>query len=194
MNQADFKGELHEYLRDARETLAWKLEGLGEYDVRRPMTPTGTNLLGLLKHSATTHVRYFGEVFGRAGAPTLPWLRAGREPNADFWATADETRDDIITACQVAWVFADTTITELELDAVGHVPWWGEQDVTVHHVLVHVTADTQRHAGHSDIVRELIDGSAGLLPHHDNLPTRDADWWAAHRQRVEAAALDASRP
>lgn len=63
------------------------------------------------------------------------------------------------------------------------MPWWGGQAVTLHHVLVHVIADTQRHAGHADIVRELIDGSAGLLPHHDNLPSRDADWWAVHRQR-----------
>jgi len=193
MSHANFKSELHGYLRDARETLAWKLEGLSEYDARRPMTPTGTNLLGLLKHSATTHARYFGEVFARDGAPTPPWRHGATQPNADFWATADETRDDVIAGCQVAWAFADTTVTELELDAVGHVPWWGGQAVTLHHVLVHVTADTQRHAGHADILRELIDGSAGLLPHHDNLPSHDADWWAAHRQRVETAALDASR-
>lgn len=42
--------------------------------------------------------------------------------------------------------------------------------MTLHHVLVHVTAETQRHAGHADMIRELIDGTAGLLKAHDNLP------------------------
>jgi hypothetical protein len=69
------------------------------------------------------------------------------------------------------------------------VPWWGDDaTVTLHHVLVHVTAETQRHAGHADIVRELIDGSAGLLKQHGNLPTDDPTWWGAYCDRVEAAA------
>lgn len=192
MSDDEFKRDLHGYLRDARETLAWKLDGLDEYDVRRPMTPTGTNLLGLLKHSAATHVGYFGEVFARSGAPTLTWRHEPGEPNADFWATADESRDEILRACREAWRFADATIDGLALDAVGHVPWWGGSAVTLHHVMVHVTADTQRHAGHADIVRESIDGSAGLLDGHDNLPSHDPDWWSAHRARVERAAREAS--
>jgi len=193
MTHLAFKSDLHGYLRDARETLVWKLDGLGEYDLRRPMTPTGTNLLGLLKHSASTHVRYFGEVFARAGAPSLPWLSVGSEPNADFWATADETRHDIVAICVQAWAFADATISDLALDAVGHVPWWSGTAVTLHHVLVHVTADTQRHAGHADIVRELIDGTAGLLEGNDNLPARDPNWWRDYRDRVESAAREASQ-
>ncbi len=65
MSSADLEGDLYSYLRGVRETLVWKRDGLGEYDIRRPLTPTGTNLLGLVKHSAVTEVRYFGEVFGR---------------------------------------------------------------------------------------------------------------------------------
>jgi hypothetical protein len=48
------KEYLHSDLRDRRATMLWKLEGLAEYDVRRPLTPTGTNLLGLVKHLTIT--------------------------------------------------------------------------------------------------------------------------------------------
>ena len=47
----DPKAELHEYLQSGRAVLLWKLDGLSEYDVRRPLTPTGTNLLGLVQHT-----------------------------------------------------------------------------------------------------------------------------------------------
>src|SRR5258708_1715448 len=50
--EADEKQTLHRYLRNVRGVLLWKLEGLSDYDIRRPMTPTGTNLLGLVKHCA----------------------------------------------------------------------------------------------------------------------------------------------
>jgi hypothetical protein len=183
----DVKGDLHEYLRGARETLVWKLEGLDEYDIRRPLTRTGTNLLGLVKHSSGTELGYFGEVFGRAHDLSFPWLKAGGEPNADMWATPEESREEIVDFYRRVWTVADSTIAELPLDAVGRVPWWGDE-VTLHHVLAHVTAETQRHAGHADIVRELVDGAAGLLEGHDNLPPGDAAWWADHRDRVEAAA------
>jgi hypothetical protein len=184
----DVKADLHAYLRGAREVLVWKLDGLGEYEIRRPLTPTGTNLLGLIKHSGSSHVRYFGAVFGRADDASLSWLSGGAEPNAEMWATPHEGRDEIVDACRRAWVLADATITELPLEATGRVPWWGSEPVTLHRVLVHVTAETQRHAGHADIVRELIDGSAGLLEVFDNLQIADRDGWGTFRDRVEAAA------
>ena len=118
----------------------------------------------------------------------LPWSADNAEPNADFWAAPGETSDGIVAAYRRAWELTDATIAELPLDAVGRVPWWGGAAVTLHQVLVHVTAETQRHAGHADIVRELIDGSAGLLEGHDNLPAGDAAWWSGHRDRVEGAA------
>ena len=188
MTSVDVKGELLSYLQGARETLVWKLDGLGEFDIRRPLTPTGTNLLGLVKHSTRTHLRYFGEVFDRTCDTVPPWSSADAEPNADLWAAPDETRDDIVAGYQRAWAFADATIHELPPDAVGRVPWWGDTDVTLHHVLVHVTAETQRHAGHADILREFIDGSAGLLKGHDNLRIGDPEGWRAFHDRIEAAA------
>lgn len=60
--------------------------------------------------------------------------------------------------------------------------------MTLHQVMVHMVVDTQRHAGHADIVRELIDGTAGLLPGNDNMLPRDQAGWADHRERVEQAA------
>jgi Protein of unknown function (DUF664) len=180
----DVKGDLHTYLRGARETLVWKLDGLGEYDIRRPLTATGTNLLGLVKHNAAMEVLYFGEVFGR----THDTWSGDTEPNADLWAAPDEARDDIVALYRRACEFADATITELPLEAVGRVPWWGDGTVTLHRVLVHVTAETQRHAGHADIIRELIDGSAGLLKGLDNLRFGDRAQWDDFRDQVEAAA------
>jgi hypothetical protein len=188
MSSVDVKGDLHDYLRGARETLVWKLEGLGEYDIRRPLTPTGTNLLGLVKHNAGTHVLYFGQVFGRARDMSLPWMLEGAGPNADMWAKPDETREGIVALYRSTWELADATINELPLDAIGRVPWWGDSPVTLHHVLVHVTSETQRHAGHADIIREFIDGSAGLLNGHDNLRAGHPDAWQELRDQIEDAA------
>ena len=76
------------------------------------------------------------------------------------------------------------------MDAVGQVWWWGDATVTLHRVLIHVTADTQRHAGHADIVRELIDGSVGMLKGVDNLHIRDPAEQERFRDQVEAAAAE----
>ena len=116
MTSPDVKGELHGYLRGARETLVWKLDGLGEHDARRPLTPTGTNLLGLVKHSAASHLRYFGDVFDRTGDLSLPWTSLDAEPNAEMWAAHDEDRDEILDLYHRTWRLADATITELPLE------------------------------------------------------------------------------
>ena len=188
------KAVLHRYLRTARESLEWKLEGLSEYDVRRPLTPTGTNLLGLAKHVASVAAGYFGVTFERPFPEPLPWHERDAEDNADMWAQPDETREDILGLWQRAWEHADATIEALPLDAPGSVPWWPAEHrvVSLHHVLVHMIAETNRHAGHADIVRELIDGSAGWLRDRDNLPGSDAAWWEDYRQRVEQAARTAA--
>jgi hypothetical protein len=184
----DAKADLSDYLQGARETLLWKLEGLSEYDIRRPLTPTGTNLLGLVKHQAKGELIYFGDVFGRPHDEQLPWLDNGADPNADMWAAPDETRDFITGAYRRAWKHADSTIAELPLNATGTVSWWGGATVTLCHILVHMTAETQRHAGHADIVRELIDGSVGLLRESDNMSSDDPAWWRDYRHQVEQAA------
>jgi hypothetical protein len=170
----------------------WKLDGLSDYDIRRPLVPTGTNLLGLIKHCAHTEGVYFGETFGRP-PDGLSLFGDDADPNADMWARADESRQQIVGLYRRAWEHADATIDALALDAVGRVAHWpaGRSEVTLHEVLVHVVVDTQRHAGHADIIRELIDGRVGLLEDHDNMPPGDAEWWAGYRNRLQHVAEDA---
>ena len=193
MTEPDPKADLHRYLQAAREALLWKLEGLSEYDIRRPLTPTGTNLLGLVKHVAGVELGYFGDTFGRPSGEPLPWLADGAEPNADMWAAADESRDQIVGLYRRAWAHSDATIHALALDAIGRVPWWpgDRSEVTLHRILVHVVAETNRHAGHADIVRELIDGAVGLRDGNDNMAAGDRAWWESYRSRLELVAQEA---
>src|SRR5690348_6150229 len=132
MTESDAKADLHRYLREAREALLGKLDGLSEYDVRRPLVPTGTNLLGLIKHVAMVTAGYFGEVFDRPFPEPVMVLDEDAEPNADMWAAADESRDEIIGRWQRAWAHADATIEALPIDAPGSVRWWGDTPVTLH--------------------------------------------------------------
>ena len=190
MTGSDGKADLRRYLQVAREALLWKLDGLSEYDVRRPMVPTGTNLLGLVKHVASVEAGYFGETFGRPFDERLPWYEDGAEPNADMWATTEESREHMVGLYHRVWAHSDATIEALPLDAIGRVPWWppDRRQVTLHQILVHMIAETHRHAGHADIVRELIDGAVGLREGNDNMAPGDPAWWESYRDRLEHAA------
>jgi hypothetical protein len=190
----DQKDVLHRYLRQGREVLRWKLEGLGEYDVRRPLTPTGTNLLGLVKHLAIIESDYFGEVFGRPFTETAGWFETHPEPDADMWATAAEAREDVLALYARAAEHSDATITELDLDAPGRVPHWPAEraEVTLGHVLVHVAAETHRHAGHADVCRELVDGAVGLRADNPNMGGIEAAQRQGHRARLEREARRAA--
>jgi hypothetical protein len=145
----DPKDDLQRYLQRARDALLWKLDGLSEYDIRRPLVPTGTNLLGLVKHVAGVEAGYLGDTFGRPSPEKFPDVDA--EPNSDAWATADESREDITGLYRRVWAHSDATIEALPLDAIGHVPWWPmpHSEVTLHRILVHMIAETDRHAGHA---------------------------------------------
>jgi uncharacterized damage-inducible protein DinB len=185
------KDDLMRYLQQGREVLLWKLDGTSEYDARRPMVPTGTNLLGIVKHVAAVEAGYFGEVFGRPFPEELPWAAEDAEPNADMWATVDESRQSIIDLYRRVWTHSDQTIDSLDLDAEGVVAWWPPErrNVTLHRILLHMVAETQRHAGHADILRELIDGSVGHRADSDNLDPRMD--WEKYRLRLEHAAREA---
>ncbi|HEV7709677.1 MAG TPA: DinB family protein, partial [Asanoa sp.] len=129
-------------LTGIREALVWKLDGLSEYDIRRPLTATGTNLLGLVKHMATLEAWYFGEVFGRPAPEALGrWQDAD---GSDLWVAPGETREQIIDFYQRAWGHADATIQALPLDAPGHVPWWSQSDVKLFGIIIHVLQETTR--------------------------------------------------
>lgn len=182
------KAVLHRYLRLQRDQLLAKLDGLDERAMRWPMTPTGTNLLGLVKHVAGVQLGYFTEVFGQPLQRNLPWMEEGAELNADMWATADETREEIVDLYRFSCDRADETIETLDLDSRGRVAWWPpeRQEVTLHLILVHVGIEVARHAGHADILRELIDGRAGN--NDRNLPELTPEEWRAYCSRLEWAA------
>jgi uncharacterized damage-inducible protein DinB len=186
----DTKYVLHRYLNAAQQALLWKLEDLPEHEIRRPLVPSGTNLLGLVKHTAAVAAEYFGFVVGRP-FPSDPILAAldDAPDNADMWATADESRAAIVDLYERVWRHANDTIGALDLGAPGHVPWWGERgDTTLGTLMVHMIAEVNRHAGHADVVRELIDGGIGLRAGNGNVPDHDAEWWETYRSQLDDVA------
>ncbi|MFJ6902165.1 DinB family protein [Streptomyces hokutonensis] len=184
------KDNLHGRLRRDLEALLWKLDGLSEYDARRPLTATGTNLLGLVKHVATVEARYFGEVFARPSPE--PLARWQDYDGNDLWAAEDETRDEITEFYRRTWDHSDATINELSLDAPGHVPWWPEPytNTNLFAVMVHVLGESNRHAGHADILREGLDGRTGMRPEHEQRIDEEAR--AAYCAKIEQAARSAA--
>jgi len=182
------KAALRHYLQSGREALLWKLDGLGERELRMPRTPTGTNLIGIVKHMANCEIWYFGDTFGREW-PT-PGERITDEdevdPQADWYATEHETCDGIIDLYRRVWTFADATIEALPLDAVGRVQWWRDREPTLQRIMVHVIVDLMRHVGHADILCEQIDGRVGLQAQTSNLPEHHD--WPAYVAKLTALA------
>lgn len=187
-DQALVKQTLHRYLQKHRAALLGKLDGLAERQARWPVTPTGTNVLGVVKHVATVQAGYFGDVFDRPLPDPPAWMRDGAADDADMYATLDETLADIVAFHHASAAHADATIEALDLDARGVVPWWpeGHRDVTLHRILVHMAYETARHAGHADIVREMLDGLAG--DGDGNLADRTPDQWVAWREHLVEVA------
>jgi len=183
------KQVLVRYLQTVRESVLWKLEGVSEYDARRALTPTGTNLLGLVKHLASVELGYFVSSFGRELPVPLPWHEDEADDNDDMWATAEESREQVIDLYRLAWQESARTFEELDLDGEGTVPWWPAErnPVTLHTLLVHLIAETNRHVGQMDILREGLDGAVGVRAGVSNLPGDDYDW-PAYVAKVQAAA------
>ena len=182
------KPYLHDYLRDIRKAMLDKVDGLSEYDARRPLTMTGTNLLGLIKHLAIWEARYFGLVFDRPFPEPLPRWDVESERLATMWATEHESRAEVIDRYRRVCAHSDATIDALALDAPGHVEWWPDPEVKLFDVLVHMLAETSRHAGHADILREEIDGAVG--PDAESMASKrhDAAFWEERRAEIELAA------
>jgi uncharacterized damage-inducible protein DinB len=152
----DEKQSLHVALDRHRDAVLWKLEGLDDADLRRAMTPSGTSLLGLVKHLASVEYGWFCETFGR---PSEAVAFDEDDPDADMRARPDETAQDVIAYYGRARAAADQVIDEVDLEDTG-TAWFGDP-VSMRWVLIHMVEETARHAGHADIVRELIDGATG---------------------------------
>ncbi|MGW6507214.1 DinB family protein [Streptomyces niveus] len=148
------KDSLYVALDRHRDVVLWKLDGLGDEALRRPATPSGTNLLGLVKHLATVEYGWFCTPFGRESEPF--WFDTETE---DMTVGPDESTADILAFYARARVAADRAIHETDLDETGTA--WDGRVVSMRWVLIHMIEETARHAGHVDIVRELIDGATG---------------------------------
>jgi hypothetical protein len=181
------KEQLHDKLREVRAALLSKLDRLSEYDLRRPVTPTGTNLLGLVKHLAGLEYGYLGDALGRSAGETLPWIEDDSIwAGADMWAAPGESSEYITGLYARACAHADEVITSLDLDAPATVAHWpaARRDTTLGFLLIRMTAETAQHAGHADIVRELIDGTGA--PDHDEIG--DSALWQNYAAQIQAAA------
>jgi Protein of unknown function (DUF664) len=179
--------DLQRYLQQGRDTVLAKLDGLGDHDVRRPLVPSGTNLLGLVKHLAGLELGYLGDCVGRPSGIVLPWIEDGSIwEDGDMWATPDESRADLVDLYRTAWGEAEAATAEMPLGAPAEVPWWpeGRRATTFGALLVRMVAETAQHAGHADILRETVDGSTGAAP----AEPRDAEARAAYVARIQAAA------
>ena len=179
--------DLQHYLRQSRDAVLRAVDGASEYDIRRPLTPTGTNLLGLIKHLAGIEFSYLGDCVGRPPAFVLPWVADGSIwDNADMWVTADEPRDYILDVYRQAGAHSDQSIAALPLDHPAHVEWWaeGQRVTTFGHLLTRVVAETAQHAGHADILREELDGRGGV----DQDELGDSTHWNSYVAGIQAAA------
>jgi uncharacterized damage-inducible protein DinB len=160
VRRVPFTGGEKESLRVAldrhRDAILWKLEGVGDEDLRRPLVPSGTSLLGLVKHLAAVEYGWFCDTFGRETEP-LPFDED--DPDADLRVEPGETTADLLAFYGRARAAADRAIDEVGLEETGMA--WSGEPVTMRWVLIHMVEETARHAGHVDILRELIDGMTG---------------------------------
>jgi uncharacterized damage-inducible protein DinB len=149
---ADERTTLLAFLAYLREAIIRKTEGLDEQSLRHSPVPTGTSLLGLVKHLTFVESAWFEWTFG-ATTEELP--SGDLEP--------DDTADSVIAAYRAA-VSRSQAITDgvADLDQrsarVGVAP---EEPMSLRWILVHMIEETGRHAGHADILRELLDGQTG---------------------------------
>lgn len=186
---------LQEYLSDAREAIVYKAQGLNDRLARKPLTPTGTHILGVIHHLAITEYGYFGECLNRTiDDPYIQNLLDIDDPQTDFLPPAQFSAAKIIELYQESTAFADAGIRALPLNAPAEVPWWiRRRHTTLEHLMVHMIAETSRHAGHLDIVREQLDGFVGLRAAAPNLPDYSAARWAEQYEAIDRLATNKSQ-
>ncbi|MFD5464492.1 DinB family protein [Kitasatospora sp. NPDC127059] len=151
------KESLHAALDRHRDAVLWKVQGLDDEQLRRPLTPSGTTLLGLVKHLGGAELGWFRETFGRETGP-LPF-DIDADESSDMRIEPHESTADVLAFYARARAAADEVIAELGLDDTGTS--WSGRTVSLRWVLIHMTTETARHAGHLDILRELTDGATG---------------------------------
>ncbi|MET1134341.1 MAG: DinB family protein [Aeromicrobium sp.] len=175
------------YLQRGHRAVLRAVHGVNEYDARRPLTPTGTNLMGLVKHLAIVELEYVASCAGYASDLGTPWeTTTGKDDNSDLWLTADESAQQWIDLYVAVGEHTARACAALPQDSPARVPWWGEPDTTFDYLLVHLVSETAQHAGHLEILREGLDGQGDAW---DEARTdRDAAWWKAVTDQIAAAA------
>jgi hypothetical protein len=143
------------YLDSQRNHVLGILEGITDEDLRRPVAPSGWSCLGLVQHLALDIERFW---FRRVVAGADVNLKDGTEA----WQVADDASAEEILALYRQEIALSNEV--LAATPVGAMPaWWPDffEDYPirpVRAVILHVIAETAAHAGHLDIVREVIDG------------------------------------
>ena len=160
--QAGERETLETFLDFYRETILWKVSGMSDPDLRKVIVPSGWSPLGMIKHLAYVERSWFRTRFsGEEGLP-VPWT--DEDPDADFRIEPQETTADILAfyrdECERSRAIAASASLD---DLAAHWPADRppEKRPNLRWIFVHMIDETARHAGHLDIVRELIDGSTG---------------------------------
>ncbi|MDQ1712447.1 MAG: hypothetical protein QOE45_1897 [Frankiaceae bacterium] len=154
----DEKATLLGYLDNQRATLVEKVAGLTDAQAKWSPVPTGTSLFGLLAHLTMTERWWFSAVVADLD-PELPW--SDEFPDADWDGPPGATLADIVAGYEEECSRSRVIMAGVDLDtrtSTRHA----SHERNVRDVVVHMVEETARHAGHADILRELIDGSVGV--------------------------------
>ena len=151
------KEVLAAFLDHYRKTLLEICTGVSDDALRRPMVPSGTSLLGLIKHMAWVERGWFQE--GVANEH-VDYPFPEDDPDADFRIEPGETAEEIFDLYRTACERSRRALAEASLDDLLQNQN-RSRDYNVRWVLVHMIEETARHAGHADILREMIDGTIG---------------------------------
>ncbi len=149
--------ELHllsRYLDAYRGAIRWKVAGLAREQAARSMVSSGTSLLGIVKHMGYVEQGWFQEVIDRRKLESIP-------PADEFTPADDETVDQIVAFFDEQCAISREILSTRNLNDL--VPF-GDGELSIRDVVVHMIEETARHAGHMDILREQIDGQTGGFP------------------------------
>lgn len=143
------------FLDFLRATLLWKIDGLSDDEVRRPMVPSGTSLLGILKHSTYVERWWFSRVFA---GHDVEMIWTDTDPDADWRIEPTETTAEIIANYEAEIARSRAIIAGAAWDDVAKA---SRQGHTLGWIMSHMIEEVARHVGQADIMRELIDGKTG---------------------------------
>ena len=143
------------FLDYQRATLLRKIDGLGDADLRRQVLPSTLTLLGMVKHLAYVEQSWFGIRFAGEDLP-VPYTKA--DPDADFRIEPGETTTDIVALYKREVARSRAILSASSLDDLAKAEGFRP---SLRWIALHMIAETARHNGHADLIREAIDGATG---------------------------------